>query len=108
MISRPAQCLDTDVNTLVSSAPESNDSPNVIMFDDRKIFLSGALPILEEVMSNYNYRLYIQADNGGRHPGAIKKTSLSSVFSSRRTINLYTVLGICLWWLPCLWLCFSI
>ena len=27
-----------------------SDAPNVIMVDDRKIFLSGALPILEEVM----------------------------------------------------------
>ena len=52
MISRLAQCLDTDVNTLISSALESNDTPNVIMVDDRKIFLSGALPILEEVMPN--------------------------------------------------------
>ena len=52
MISRLAQCLDTDVNTLISSALESNDAPNVIMVDDRKIFLSGALPILEEVMPN--------------------------------------------------------
>ena len=27
-----------------------DDAPNVIMVDDRKIFLSGALPILEEVL----------------------------------------------------------
>lgn len=52
MISRLAQCLDTDVNTLISSALESDDAPKVIMVDDRKIFLSGALPVLEEVMPN--------------------------------------------------------
>ena len=52
IISRLAQCLDTDVNTLISSALESDDAPKVIMVDDRKIFLSGALPILEEVMPN--------------------------------------------------------
>ena len=52
MISRLARCLDTDVNTLISAAAESEDAPNVIMVDDRKIFLSGALPILEEVMPN--------------------------------------------------------
>ena len=52
MISRLAKCLDTDVNTLLSAAVESDDAPNVIMVDDRKIFLSGALPILEEVMPN--------------------------------------------------------
>ena len=52
MISRLAQSLDTDVNTLISVALENDDSPNVIMVDDRKIFLKGALPILEEVMPN--------------------------------------------------------
>ena len=52
MISRLARCLDTDVNTLISAAAESEDAPNVIMVDDRKIFLSGALPILEEAMPN--------------------------------------------------------
>ncbi len=52
MIYRLAQCLDTDVNTLLSVAAESDDAPNVIMVDDRKIFLSGALPILEEVLPN--------------------------------------------------------
>ena len=52
MIARLSKCLDTDVNTLLSAAVESDDAPNVIMVDDRKIFLSGALPILEEVMPN--------------------------------------------------------
>lgn len=50
MIYRLAQCLDTDINTLLSVAAESDDAPNVIMVDDRKFFLSGALPILEEVL----------------------------------------------------------
>lgn len=54
MISRLAQCLDVDVNSLLSSAAESDDAPNVIMVDDRKIFLAGALPILEEVMPGAN------------------------------------------------------
>ena len=49
MIFRLAKCLNTDLNTLISAA-ESDDLPNVILVDDRKIFLSGALPILEEVM----------------------------------------------------------
>ena len=59
MISRLSRCLDTDMNTLLSSAVESDDAPmrtdaplvrrlNVIMVDDRKIFLSGALPVLGE------------------------------------------------------------
>ena len=50
MISRLSQCLGVDVNKLLSAAAESDDAPNVIMVDDRKIFLSGALPILEEVL----------------------------------------------------------
>ena len=50
MISRLSQCLSTDVNILLSAASESDDAPNVIMVDDRKLFLSGALPILEEAM----------------------------------------------------------
>lgn len=50
MIYRLAQCLDTDINSLLSVAAESDDAPNVIMVDDRKFFLSGALPILEEVL----------------------------------------------------------
>jgi DNA-binding LytR/AlgR family response regulator len=50
MISRLSRCLGIDINTLLSVAAESDDAPNVIMVDDRKIFLSGALPILEEVM----------------------------------------------------------
>ena len=50
MISRLSQCLSTDVNILLSAAAESDDAPNVIMVDDRKLFLSGALPILEEAM----------------------------------------------------------
>ena len=50
MIARLARCLETDINTLLSAAVESDDAPNVIMVDDRKIFLSGALPVLEEVL----------------------------------------------------------
>lgn len=52
MLSRLAGCLDTDIGTLLSTAIESDDSPNVIMVDDRKIILTGGLPVLEEVMPN--------------------------------------------------------
>ena len=52
MISRLAKCLSIDVNTLLSAATESDESPNVIMVDDRKIILTGGLPILEETMPN--------------------------------------------------------
>ncbi len=50
MISRLSKCLGVDVNTLLSAAAESDESPNVIMVDDRKLILAGGLPILGEVM----------------------------------------------------------
>lgn len=52
MMFRIAKILGTDLNTLFSAALESEDAPNVIMVDDRKIFLAGAIPILEEVLPN--------------------------------------------------------
>ena len=50
MLSRLSDCLDVDVNTLLSTAMESDESPNVIMVDDRKIILTGGLPVLEAVL----------------------------------------------------------
>ncbi len=50
MISRLAQCLGVDINTLFSAAAESDEAPNVILVDDVKIILTGGLPVLEEVM----------------------------------------------------------
>ncbi len=45
MISRLAKCLSIDVNTLLSATTESDESPNVIMVDDRKIILTGGVCI---------------------------------------------------------------
>jgi transcriptional regulator with XRE-family HTH domain len=50
MMSRLAQCLDVDVAVLLAAAVESDEFPNVIMVDDRKIVLSGSLPVLEASM----------------------------------------------------------
>ena len=50
MMTRIASYLGVDVNTLLRAAAESEDIPNVIMVEDRKIILSGSLPVLEEVM----------------------------------------------------------
>jgi transcriptional regulator with XRE-family HTH domain len=50
MISRLAQCLGVDVSVLLSAAAASDESPNVIMVDDRKLVLTGSLPALEEAM----------------------------------------------------------
>ena len=52
MIARLSDVLGTDVNVLLSAAAESDECPNVILVDDRKLILSGGLPILEEVMPN--------------------------------------------------------
>ena len=52
MLSRLSACLDIDVSTLLSTAMDSDESPNVIMVDDRKIILTGGLPVLEAVMPN--------------------------------------------------------
>ena len=52
MISRLADALGADVNLLLSAAAQSEECPNVMMVDDRKLILTGGLPILEEVMPN--------------------------------------------------------
>ena len=52
MISRLSKALGVDVNMLLSAAAQSDECPNVIMVDDRKLILTGGLPILEEVMPN--------------------------------------------------------
>lgn len=50
MISRLSGVLGVDVNILLSAAAQSDESPNVIMVDDRKLVLNGGLSILGEVM----------------------------------------------------------
>lgn len=52
MISRLSEVLGVDINILLSAAAQSDECPNVIMVDDRKLILTGGLPILEEVMPN--------------------------------------------------------
>lgn len=52
MLSRLSQCLEVDINTLLSAAAQSDETPNVIMVDDRKIILAGGLSVLEQAMPN--------------------------------------------------------
>ena len=52
MISRLSEVLEADVNVLLSAAARSNENPNVIIVDDRKLILTGGLSVLEEVMPN--------------------------------------------------------
>ncbi len=52
MISRLSRCLGVDAGTLLAITEESEESPNVILVDDRKIILTGGLPVLEAVLPN--------------------------------------------------------
>ena len=54
MIKRLAEVLSVDVDSLLSAAAQSDECPNVILVDDRKLVLMGGLPILEQVMPNAN------------------------------------------------------
>ena len=52
MITRLAKALDVDVGMLLSTATESNESPNIIIVDDDNAILIDSLLVLEEVMPN--------------------------------------------------------
>lgn len=62
MIKRLSEILDVDVNVLLSAAAESDECPNVILVDDRKLILTGGLPILEKVMPNATVTGFTEAD----------------------------------------------
>ena len=62
MISKIAAALSADAYLMISTAAQSNEYPNVIMVDDRKLILTGGLPILEEVMPNANVKGFTDAD----------------------------------------------
>ena len=51
MLSRLSDVLGVDINSLLSAAAQSDECPNVILVDDRKLILTGGLPILEQVMT---------------------------------------------------------
>ena len=62
-IYRLSEVLDIDVNMLLSAAANSNERPNVILVDDMKLILAGALPILEEVMPDADVTGFTQASD---------------------------------------------
>ena len=62
MISRIARILDVDVNMLLAAAERSDDSPNVILVDDRKLILKSGLPVLEEVLPSAKLAGFTDAD----------------------------------------------
>lgn len=61
-ISRLAKILDVDVNVLLTAADQSDECPNVILVDDRKLILKSGLPVLEEVMPNAKLAGFTDAD----------------------------------------------
>ena len=61
MITRLAEVLGADVNLLLTAA-EIDEHPNVILVDDRKIILTGGLPILEEVLPDANVTGFTDAE----------------------------------------------
>lgn len=62
MITRLSEILEVDVNVLLLAAAESDESPNVIMVDDRKLILTGGLPVLEEVIPNATVTGFTEAE----------------------------------------------
>ena len=63
MITRLAEVLGVDVKHLLSAAAEGDLCPNVMLVDDRKLILSGGLPVLEEVMPNANVVGFTEAED---------------------------------------------
>ena len=63
MIARLSEVLDTDVNFLLSAQALSDEHPNVILVDDRKLILTGGLPVLEKVLPNATVSGFTDADD---------------------------------------------
>ena len=62
MIKRLAEILSVDVDFLLSAAAESEECPNVILVDDRKLVLSSGLSVLEGVFGNANITGFTDGD----------------------------------------------
>lgn len=62
MIKRLAEILGVDVDFLLSAAARSEENPNVILVDDRKLVLSGGLPILEQAFPQANVTGFSDGD----------------------------------------------
>ena len=62
MISRLAEALGVDAAILLSAAAERDILPNVILVDDRKLILTGGLPVLKEVIPNASVTGFTDAD----------------------------------------------
>ena len=63
MIARIAEVLSVDINHLLSAAAVSDEKTNVVLVDDRKLILTGGLPVLEEVLPNATVSGFTDADD---------------------------------------------
>ena len=61
MIKRLSQVLCVDVDSLLSAA-QSDECPNVILVDDRKLVLTGGLPILEKALPSASVTGFTDGD----------------------------------------------
>lgn len=62
MMSRLAEALGVDAAILLSAAAERDILPNVILVDDRKLILTGGLPVLKEVIPSAAVAGFTDAD----------------------------------------------
>ena len=62
MIARLSDVLGTDVSVLFSAKAQNDEIPNVIMVDDRKLILTGSLPVLEEALPRASITGFTDAD----------------------------------------------
>ncbi|MBR1481719.1 MAG: response regulator [Ruminococcus sp.] len=60
-ISRLSEVLEVDLNLLLSAAAQSDECPNIILVDDRKLILTGGLPIIEQVFPHAMVMGFTQA-----------------------------------------------
>ncbi|MBQ9551574.1 MAG: response regulator [Clostridia bacterium] len=62
MLTQLAEILDVDINRLLTADEQSDEGPNVILVDDRKLILNGGLPVLEEVLPHAVVKGFTDAD----------------------------------------------
>ena len=88
MIKRLAEVLGVDVDFLISAVSASEGTPNVIMVDDRKVILTGGLPILEKAIPHANITGFTDGDE------AIEYAKANRVFLAFLDIELRNTNGL--------------
>ena len=54
MLIRIAECLDSNIDVLITAAAESDKAPDVIILDDERIILEGGVAVLKKTIPNAN------------------------------------------------------